>query len=177
MLRKLFGSGKKHSLEEGAKKIGRFTKAMQRVLLEAQHEAERRQDRYIRDEHLLLALLREEQSVAGKVLRNLGPKPETFESVLKEMAATPEALTGQPELSKEVKRVLELTVDEARRMEHHWIGTQHLLTSLLRQENTVAHNALIRLGFTRANILENVQQIARDMPVTPEGKPALEETR
>jgi ATP-dependent Clp protease ATP-binding subunit ClpC len=127
----------------------RFTQRARRVLSLAQEEAERFQHNYIGTEHLLLGLIREEGGVAGRVLRELGLDQRRVEELVERMTrATARSAMTTPELSPGTKRVLELAVDEARRMGHHYIGTEHLLLGLVRLPEGVAIDILKRLGIS-----------------------------
>lgn len=100
----------------------------------AQDEAEYLQNSAIDTEHVLVGLVREEHGIAGRVLRELGASREIVQTIVEQMSRSPmpRMSSAQPELSPGVKRMLELAVDEARRMSHHTIDTQHLLLGLLR---------------------------------------------
>ncbi|MEL6268798.1 MAG: Clp protease N-terminal domain-containing protein, partial [Chloroflexota bacterium] len=101
-------------------KMERFTQRARRVLSLAQEEAERLQHNHIGTEHLLLGLMREDGGVAGRVLRELGLDQRRVEELVERMTrATTRPANAQLDLSPGTKRVLELAVDEARRMGHH----------------------------------------------------------
>ena len=101
-------------------KMERFTQRARRVLSLAQEEAERLQHSQIGTEHLLLGLMREDGGVAGRVLRELGLEARKVEDLVTRAAdSSDRAATEALELSAETKKVLELAVDEARRMGHH----------------------------------------------------------
>src|SRR5262245_38481825 len=100
-------------------KMERFTQRARRVLSLAQEEAERLHHSYIGTEHLLLGFLREEGGVAGRVLRDLGLEQRRVEELVERMTrATPTSSMTRIDLSPGTKKVLELAVDEARRMGH-----------------------------------------------------------
>src|SRR5260221_5503370 len=106
----------------------RFTQRARRVLSLAQEETERLHHSYIGLEHLLLGLMREEGGVAGRVLRDLGMDVRRVEELIERMTrAGIRTVNTRLDLSSGTKKVLELTVDEARRMGHHYVGTEHLL--------------------------------------------------
>ena len=108
-------------------KLDRFTKRARRVLTLAQEEALRLNHNYIGTEHLLLGLVREENGVAVKVLRELGVEPsQVIRAVERTVGRGERAPFGKPSLAPRTKRVIELAVDEARLMGHHYIGTEHL---------------------------------------------------
>ena len=148
-------------------KLDRFTKRARRVLTLAQEEALRLNHNYIGTEHLLLGLVREENGVAVKVLRELGVEPgQVIRAVERTVGRGERAPFGKPTLAPRTKRVIELAVDEARLMGHHYIGTEHLLLGLVREGEGIAVNVLRGLGInldrvrtqTARNILQNQTQ-------------------
>jgi len=151
-----------------ANKMERFTQRARRVLSLAQEEAERLQHNYIGTEHLLLGLIREEGGVAGRVLRELGLEQRRVEELVERMTrASTRTGTAQPELSPGTKRVLELAVDEARRMGHHYIGTEHLLLGLVRLTEGVAIDILKRLGISPEEVRRQTRRVLQESPVQP----------
>src|SRR5215212_8406283 len=148
-------------------KLDRFTKRARRVLTLAQEEALRLNHNYIGTEHLLLGLVREENGVAVKVLRELGVEPgQVIRAVERTVGRGERPPFGKPTLAPRTKRVIELAVDEARLMGHHYIGTEHLLLGLVREGEGIAVNVLRGLGInldrvrtqTARNILQNQTQ-------------------
>lgn len=130
-----------------ADKFDRFTKRARRVLTLAQEEAQRLNHNYIGTEHLLLGLVREENGVAVRVLRDLGVDPRQIrERVERTVGRGQRAMYGKLSLTPRTKRVIELAVDEARRLGHHYIGTEHLLLGLVRAGEGVAVDVLKGLG-------------------------------
>jgi ATP-dependent Clp protease ATP-binding subunit ClpC len=128
-------------------KFDRFTKRARRVLTLAQEEAQRLNHNYIGTEHLLLGLVREENGVAVRVLRDLGVDPKQVrERVERTVGRGQRAMYGKLSLTPRTKRVIELAVDEARRLGHHYIGTEHLLLGLVRAGEGVAVDVLRGLG-------------------------------
>jgi ATP-dependent Clp protease ATP-binding subunit ClpC len=128
-------------------KFDRFTKRARRVLTLAQEEAQRLNHNYIGTEHLLLGLVREENGVAVRVLRDLGVDPKQIrERVERTVGRGQRAMYGKLSLTPRTKRVIELAVDEARRLGHHYIGTEHLLLGLVRAGEGVAVDVLRSLG-------------------------------
>ena len=152
-----------------ANKLDRFTQRARRVLAYAQEEAERLNHSYIGTEHLLLGLLREETGIAGKVLRDLNVQ---FERV----AELVERITGpgrrtpfsKIDLTPRTKRVIELAVDEARRLGQHYIGTEHLLLGLVRQGDGVAIDILRQLGINPDQIRRETLRVLQDTPAAEE---------
>ncbi|MBZ0302160.1 MAG: ATP-dependent Clp protease ATP-binding subunit [Anaerolineae bacterium] len=158
-------------------KMERFTQRARRVLSLAQEEAERLQHNYIGTEHLLLGLMREEGGVAGRVLRDLGLEQRRVEELVERLTrATTRTPNAQLDLSPGTKRVLELAVDEARRMGHHYIGTEHLLLGLVRQSEGVAIDVLKRLGVSPEEVRRQTRRVLQESPVPP-NQPPKEEHR
>ena len=159
-------------------KMERFTQRARRVLSLAQEEAERLQHGQISTEHLLLGLMREEGGVAGRVLRELGLDQRRVEELVVRLTDSgSRASTGALDLSPGTKKVLELAVDEARRMGHHYIGTEHLLLGLVRQQDGVAIDVLRRLGISPEEVRRQTRRVLSESPVqqqsptpTAEGK-------
>ncbi len=149
-----------------ANKMERFTQRARRVLSLAQEEAERLEHNYIGTEHLLLGLIREEGGVAGRVLRELGLEQKRVEELVERMTrASTRSGSTAPELSPGTKRVLELAVDEARRMGHHYIGTEHLLLGLVRLPEGVAIDILKRLGVSPEEVRRQTRRVLQENPV------------
>ncbi|MBN1963915.1 MAG: ATP-dependent Clp protease ATP-binding subunit [Anaerolineae bacterium] len=143
----------------------RFTQRARRVLSLAQEEAEQMHHSYIGTEHLLLGLIREEGGVAGRVLRELGLDPGRVENLVERMTrAEKTTSTERLELSPGTKKVLELAVDEARRLGHHYIGTEHLLLGLMRQPEGVAIDVLRRLGVSPEEIRRQTRRVLQENP-------------
>lgn len=150
---------------QGGNKMERFTQRARRVLSLAQEEAERLQHSYIGTEHLLLGLMREEGGVAGRVLSELGLDQRRVEELIERMTSS-NRTTGpvQMDLSPSTKKVLELAVDEARRMGHHYIGTEHLLLGLVRQQDGVAIEVLKRLHINPEDVRRQTRRILQEDP-------------
>lgn len=147
-------------------KMERFTQRARRVLSLAQEEAERLQHSYIGTEHLLLGLMREEGGVAGRVLRDLGLDQRKVEELVERMTrAGQRAPNTRLDLSPGTKKVLELAVDEARRMGHHYIGTEHLLLGLVRQTEGIAIDVLKRLNVSPEEVRRQTRRVLQESPV------------
>ncbi len=114
-----------------ADRFDKFTERARRVLTLAQEEAQRFNHNYIGTEHLLLGLVREGDGVAAKVLANLGVELNKVRSAVEFIIGRGDrAVLGEIGLTPRTKKVIELAVDEARRLNHHYIGTEHLLLGL-----------------------------------------------
>ena len=147
-------------------KMERFTQRARRVLSLAQEEADRLRHHQIGTEHLLLGLMREEGGVAGRVLRDLGLDLRRVEELVKRLSTAGERSTNsQLDLSPGTKKVLELAVDEARRMGHHYIGTEHLLLGLVRQQEGIALDVLRRLGVSPEEVRRQTSKVLQESPV------------
>jgi ATP-dependent Clp protease ATP-binding subunit ClpC len=147
-------------------KMERFTQRARRVLSLAQEEAERLQHNYIGTEHLLLGLMREDGGVAGRVLRELGLEQRRVEELVERLTRASNRTSGvQLDLSPGTKKVLELAVDEARRMGHHYIGTEHLLLGLVRQSEGVAIEVLKRLGVSSEDVRKATRRVLQESPM------------
>jgi len=147
-------------------KMERFTQRARRVLSLAQEEAEHLQHYQIGTEHLLLGLMREEGGVAGRVLRDLGLDVRRVEELVSRLSTADERTSNtQLDLSPGTKKVLELAVDEARRMGHHYIGTEHLLLGLVRQQEGIALDVLRRLGVSPEEVRRQTSKVLQESPV------------
>ena len=117
----------------------RFTQRARRALSLAYQETERAHKNSIGTEHLLIGLMVEEGGVASRVLRKLGLSIDRIrEAVGRVTTASDNFDSSRIELSSKTQEVLEYAVEEARRMEHHNIGTEHILLGLVRANDTAA---------------------------------------
>jgi ATP-dependent Clp protease ATP-binding subunit ClpC len=140
----------------------RFTQRARRVLSLAHQEAERMRHNYIGTEHLLLGLIREEGGVAGRVLRELGLEAERVQEIVERLTGTGQYRGGKLDLSPGTQQVLEYAVEEARRMGHHYIGTEHLLLGLVRYGEGVAIDVLRKLGVTPEQIRRQTRRVLQE---------------
>jgi ATP-dependent Clp protease ATP-binding subunit ClpC len=126
----------------------RFTERARRVILLGQEEASKMNSGHVGTEHLLLGLVRENEGVAAQVLTKMDVSLQRVRQEVEAEAqtGTEENAGGEPKLTPKAKRVLELAADEARRMRHNYIGTEHLLLALLREKDGLAATVLRRLG-------------------------------
>ena len=147
-----------------ADKMQRFTQRARRVLSLAHEEAERLHHNYIGTEHLLLGLIREEGGVAGRVLRELGLDPARVKETVERLTGVGRHAGGKIELAPSTEQVLQLAIEEARRMGHHYIGTEHLLLGLVRQGEGVAIDVLRRLGITPEQVRRQTRRVLQETP-------------
>lgn len=130
-----------------ASRFEKFSESARKVLSLAQEEAQQFNHNYIGTEHILLGLVREQECVAAKVLVNLEVQLNKVRSAVEFIIGRGERATGgEIGLTPRAKKVIELSVDEARRLNHQYIGTEHLLIGLLREGDGVAAGVLESLG-------------------------------
>src|SRR5512140_392532 len=153
----------------------RFTQRARRVLSLAHQEAERARTNNIGTEHLLLGLMDEEGGVAGRVLRELGMTSDRVREVIRRVTTTPASFDStQIQLASDTQQVLEHAPEEARRLGHHYIGTEHILLGLVRVDST-AMEVLRRLGVTADQIRRQTRRVLNESASsspTPAGSPA-----
>src|SRR5512134_1480812 len=150
----------------------RFTQRARRVLSLAHQEAERAQQSNIGTEHLLLGLMDEEGGVAGRVLRELGMSSDRVREVIQRVASGTSTFDpNRIELAADTQQVLEYAVDEARRLGHHYIGTEHILLGLVRVEGT-AMEVLRRLGVNGDQIRRQTRRVLNESASSPAPTPA-----
>ncbi|HEX8600307.1 MAG TPA: Clp protease N-terminal domain-containing protein [Chloroflexia bacterium] len=143
---------------QGAR-FDKFTERARKVLQLAQEEAQRFNHNYIGTEHILLGLVREGDGVAARVLNNLGIELHKVRSAVEFIIGRGDRMVmGEIGLTPRAKRVIELAVDEARRLNHHYIGTEHLLLGVVREGEGIAAGVLESLGVSlekvRAQVIE-----------------------
>jgi ATP-dependent Clp protease ATP-binding subunit ClpC len=130
-----------------ASRFEKFSERARRVLSLAQEEAQRFNHNYIGTEHILLGLVRETDGVAARVLNSLGVELSKVRSAVEFIIGRGERPSpGDIGLTPRAKKVIELAVDEARRLSHHYIGTEHLLIGIMREGEGVAAGVLESLG-------------------------------
>lgn len=138
----------------------RFTERARRVITLAGEEAHRFNHNYIGTEHLLLGLVREGEGVAAKVLGNLGVELPKVRSAVEFIIGRGERqVVGEIGLTPRAKKVIELAVDEARRLGHHYIGTEHLLLGLIREGEGIAAGVLESLGVSLETVRAEVIKV------------------
>jgi len=144
----------------------RFTQRARRVLSLAHQEAERGQQNSIGTEHLLLGLMEEEGGVAGRVLRELGLESGRVREIIERVSVESHRDDVKIELAPDTQQVLEYAVDEARRLGHHYIGTEHILLGLVRVDGT-AMEVLRRLGVTPDQIRRQTRRVLNETAASP----------
>ena len=142
--------------------LERFTQRARRVLGLAQQEAERLRQPTINTEHLLLGLMEEDGGVAGRVLRDLGLEPDRVREIVERLSGFGQTTGQRIDLSAGVQQVLEFAIEEARRLDHHYIGTEHLLLGLVRSTEGLALEALKKLGITPEQLRRQTRRVMQE---------------
>ena len=142
----------------------RFTERAKQVLTLAQEEAERSHHSYIGTEHLLLGLLREGEGLAAKVLANLGVEIGKVRQTIESLLGRDKGLTVLQQIipTSRVKKVVEISFEEARRMGHNYVGTEHLLLGLLSEGEGIAAHILEDLGATTDKVRAEIERLLHD---------------
>lgn len=148
----------------------RFTERARTVLSLAQEEAQRFQHNYIGTEHLLLGLVREGEGVAARALTGLGVELNKIRSAVEFIIGRGERIVlGEIGLTPRSKTVIELAVDEARLLNHHYIGTEHLLLGMVREGQGIAAGVLESLGVNLEKVRSEVLKLLAPPPEKPQG--------
>lgn len=136
----------------------RFTDRSRKVCQLANQEAQRFNHEYIGTEHILLGLIKEGSGVAANVLKNLDMDLNKLRiEVEKCVQAGPDMVTmGKMPMTPRAKKVLEYSIEEARLLEHNYVGTEHLLLGLLREKEGIAVQVLTNLGLTTELVREEI---------------------
>ncbi len=126
----------------------RFTERARKVIVLAKEEAKRFNHDYIGTEHILLGLIKEGESVAAAVLQNLGLSLDTIRLEVEKLVqfGPSTIVSGDIPFTPKAKKVIELAMDEARRLGHNYIGTEHLLLGLIKEGEGVASHVLMNVG-------------------------------
>lgn len=138
----------------------RYTEKARRVIFFARYEASQFGSPYIETEHILLGLMREDKALTNKFLR--AEPPDTIRQQIERNTVVREHIATSVDLplSEESKRVLAYAAEEAERLRHQHIGTEHLLLGLLREESSFAANILHERGLRLATMREEVAHLA-----------------
>ncbi len=153
----------------------RFNDRAKRVLALAQDEAIRFNHNYIGTEHLLLGLVREGEGVAARVLDSLGVELSKVRTAVEFIIGRGDSTTSPSEitLSPRTKKVIELAIDEARKLGHSHVGTEHLLLGLVREGEGIASGVLESLGVSLEKVRHQViATLGQQHPATPEAAAA-----
>src|SRR5512138_850295 len=145
-----------------------FTERVRKVLAMAREEAERLRHEYVGTEHILLGLIREGEGVAAAVLQNLSVDLDEIQQKIEDTVKKGKAAAATgPDLpyTSRAKKVLELAMAEARDLTHNYVGTEHLLLGLLREEKGIAAQVLTDAGVNLdAARAETLRILGTEMP-------------
>src|SRR4051794_20007741 len=149
----------------------RFTDRARKVMQLANQEAQRFNHEYIGTEHILLGLVKEGSGVAANVLKNLDVDLRKIRlEVEKIVQSGPDMVTmGKLPQTPRAKKVIEYSIEEARNLNHNYVGTEHLLLGLLREQEGVAAQVLMNLGLKLEDVREEVLNLLGHNMATEEG--------
>ncbi|WP_338450496.1 ATP-dependent protease ATP-binding subunit ClpC [Niallia oryzisoli] len=139
--------------------FGRFTERAQKVLALAQEEAIRLGHNNIGTEHILLGLVREGEGIAAKALYALGLSSEKIQKEVEDLIGRGQDAAGSIHYTPRAKKVTELSMDEARKLGHSYVGTEHILLGLIREGEGVAARVLNNLGVSLNKARQQVLQL------------------
>jgi ATP-dependent Clp protease ATP-binding subunit ClpC len=139
----------------------RFTDRARKVMQLANREAKRLNHEYIGTEHLLLGLVKEGRGVGAHLLKNLEIDLPKIRLEIEKLAQSgPEVnLTGNWPQRPRAKKVLEYSIEEACNLNHDYVGTEHLLLGLLREQEGMAAQVLMNLGIKPETVRVSVQEL------------------
>jgi ATP-dependent Clp protease ATP-binding subunit ClpC len=141
----------------------RFTDRARRVVVLAQEEARMLGHDYVGTEHLLLGLVHEGNGVAAKALESLGIRLDNVRQRVEEgVGRGQQAMSGHIPFTTQAKDVLRLSLEESKGLEHHYIGTEHLLLGLIREGDGTAARVLAGLGADLSGVRAQVLQLLHD---------------
>ncbi|MED1205690.1 ATP-dependent protease ATP-binding subunit ClpC [Heyndrickxia acidicola] len=139
--------------------FGRFTERAQKVLALSQEEAIRLRHNNIGTEHILLGLVREGEGIAAKALFGLGLSPDKIQSEVENLIGKGQDSGQNIHYTPRAKKVIELSMDEARKLGHSYVGTEHILLGLIREGEGVAARVLNNLGVSLNKARQQVLQL------------------
>lgn len=146
--------------------FGRFTERAQKVLSLSQEEALRLGHNNIGTEHILLGLIREREGIAAKALVALGLSLEKIQDEVESLIGRGQEQLTNPAYTPRAKKVIELSMDEARKLGHTYVGTEHILLGLIREGEGVAARVLNNLGISLNKARQQVLQLLGSSEVT-----------
>ncbi|NMA03836.1 MAG: ATP-dependent Clp protease ATP-binding subunit ClpC, partial [Clostridiales bacterium] len=139
--------------------FGRFTERAQRVISFAQQMAQQLGHNYVGTEHLLLGIIKEEESIAAKALKNLGVEIEQVQQIIIQSIGTGNKPTELLGYTPRTKKVFELSIGEARNLNHNYVGTEHLLLGIIKAGDGIATKILAELGVNLQNVRAEVLKL------------------
>ncbi len=154
----------------------RFTDRARKVMQLANQEAQRFNHEYIGTEHILLGLVKEGSGVAANVLKNLDVDLRKIrlevERIVQPGAGGDQVVMGRLPHTPRAKKVIEYSIEEARNLNHNYVGTEHLLLGLLREQEGVAAQVLMNLGLKLEDVREEVLNLLGHNPMPNENEPS-----
>ncbi|CAG7914863.1 MULTISPECIES: ATP-dependent Clp protease ATP-binding subunit [Mammaliicoccus] len=154
--------------------FGRLTERAQRVLAHAQEEAMRLNHSNIGTEHLLLGLMKEPEGIAAKVLDAFGITEEKVTKEVENLIGQGQEQVGAIHYTPRAKKVIELSMDEARKLNHTFVGTEHLLLGLIRENEGVAARVFANLDL---NITKARAQVVKSLGSPEQGSKNAQTTK
>nr|WEY85157.1 ATP-dependent protease ATP-binding subunit ClpC [Bacillus subtilis] len=139
--------------------FGRFTERAQKILALAQEEALRLGHNNIGTEHILLGLVREGEGIAAKALQALGLGSDKIQKEVESLIGRGQEMSQTIHYTPRAKKVIELSMDEARKLGHSYVGTEHILLGLIREGEGVAARVLNNLGVSLNKARQQVLQL------------------
>lgn len=154
----------------------RFSEHVQRVIIIAQEESKRLNHDYVGTEHILLGLMALGEGVAAKVLNTMGVDLRKVRAEVEKLVGTGDnvMLLGEIPFTPRAKKVLELAVDEAQSLKHPYVGTEHVLMGILREEEGIAARVLENLGVHIDEVREEVLNLMAEQAEATDGKPVAQ---
>ncbi|RKY34754.1 MAG: NDP-hexose 4-ketoreductase [Candidatus Omnitrophota bacterium] len=139
----------------------RFTERARKVILLSKEEAKRFNHDYIGTEHLLLGLLKEGEGVAAAVMQNLGLSLNMVRIEIEKLvqAGPSTVVSGDIPFTPKAKKVIELSMEEARSFGHNYIGTEHVLLGILRENEGIASQVLLNLGLDLNKVRKEIMEL------------------
>ncbi|MDV2582698.1 ATP-dependent protease ATP-binding subunit ClpC [Alkalibacillus haloalkaliphilus] len=139
--------------------FGRFTERAQKVLALSQEEAVRLGHNNIGTEHILLGLIKEGDGIAAKALKSLNVTAEQIQEEVEQLIGTGQSNQQTIHYTPRAKKVIELSMDEARKLNHSYVGTEHILLGLIREGEGVAARVFNNLGVSLNKARQQVLQL------------------
>ncbi len=166
---RFFLQGKQTTPSQVSERFDRFNEQGRSSLTFAQEEAQRFQHNYIGTEHLLLGIIHDERSTATQILNELGVDPDKVRQSIEHIIGRGDRIIlGEIGLTPRAKKAVELAVDEAHRLNQHYIGTEHLLLGLVREGEGIAAGVLesqgVNLEKVRAETVRTTDVSGNDTP-------------
>lgn len=146
---------------------GRFSPHFQKIFMIAQEHAKRLNHDYLGSEHILLAITDVEESVAARALKNLNVDLKKLRVTIEDAIGVGQSmmLLGEIPLSSQAKKIIEYAVDEAQRLGHNYIGSEHIVLALVKDEQGIAARILSHMGVRFLNLKQEIIKILSGMGI------------